>query len=53
MLNHQFPELLDATKSWKVNVVLDGEILVLKEGKVLNFTELQKRLNRKSISKKS
>src|SRR5690606_16216034 len=32
--------------------VLDGEILAYKEGRVLPFAELQRRLNRKSVSKK-
>jgi DNA ligase-1 len=34
------------------NFVIDGEILAVKEDKVLNFNELQKRLNRKNLTKK-
>ena len=34
------------------NFVLDGEILAVKDNEVLNFNELQKRLNRKTISAK-
>lgn len=36
----------------KGNFVLDGEILAVKDDKVLNFNELQKRLNRKNLTKK-
>jgi DNA ligase-1 len=32
--------------------VIDGEILAVKDDKVLNFNELQKRLNRKTLTKK-
>ncbi|WP_447640995.1 MULTISPECIES: ATP-dependent DNA ligase [Chitinophagaceae] len=52
LINTQFPELLDDLQNWKGDFVLDGEILACKEGKVSDFSELQKRLNRKSISKK-
>lgn len=52
LINTQFPELLDDLQNWKGNFVLDGEILACKERKVSDFSELQKRLNRKSISKK-
>ena len=36
----------------KGNFVLDGEILAVKDNQVLNFNELQKRLNRKTLTKK-
>ena len=36
----------------KGNFVIDGEILAVKDDKVLNFNELQKRLNRKTLTKK-
>ncbi|QTV05518.1 ATP-dependent DNA ligase [Faecalibacter bovis] len=52
LVTNQFPEIHEELLNWKGNFVLDGEILAYKEGKVLNFNELQKRLNRKTLSKK-
>lgn len=48
----QFPELNETLLNWKGNFVLDGEILAYKDNRVLNFNELQKRLNRKNLTKK-
>lgn len=52
LVTEQFPEIAETIKAMKGNFVIDGEILAVKEGKVLNFNELQKRLNRKTITKK-
>lgn len=52
IVTRQFPELNETLLNWEGNFVLDGEILAYKEGKVLNFNELQKRLNRKNLTKK-
>ena len=52
LVTEQFPEIAEVVKMMKGNFVLDGEILAVKEGKVLNFNELQKRLNRKTLTKK-
>lgn len=52
LITEQFPEITEVVKAMKGNFVLDGEILAVKEGKVLNFNELQKRLNRKTLTKK-
>ena len=52
LVNTQFPELVSALEKMEGNFVLDGEILAVKEEEVLNFNELQKRLNRKTISAK-
>ncbi|QES88117.1 ATP-dependent DNA ligase [Rhizosphaericola mali] len=52
LVNAQFPELLEDLQKWQGDFVLDGEILACNDGKVLDFSELQKRLNRKTISKK-
>lgn len=52
LVNPQFPELVEALSKLEGNFVLDGEILAVKEDEVLNFNELQKRLNRKTISAK-
>ncbi len=42
-----FPDLLDAMT---FNGALDGELLILREGRVQSFNVLQQRLNRKAIS---
>jgi len=52
LITEQFPEITEVVKMMKGNFVLDGEILAVKDGKVLNFNELQKRLNRKTLTKK-
>src|SRR5690606_29351622 len=52
LVTDQFPELVESLKKCEGNFVIDGEIIAWKEDKILNFSELQKRLNRKTISKK-
>lgn len=52
LVTEQFPEITEVVKNMNGNFVIDGEILAVKEGKVLNFNELQKRLNRKTLTKK-
>lgn len=52
LITNQFPEIIEEIVKWDGDFVLDGEILAFKNNKVLNFNELQKRLNRKSLSKK-
>jgi DNA ligase-1 len=52
LITEQFPEIAETVQTMKGNFVLDGEILAVKDGKVLNFNELQKRLNRKTLTKK-
>ncbi|NGM66738.1 ATP-dependent DNA ligase [Sphingobacterium sp. SGR-19] len=52
LVTDQFPEIRDNLLQWQGNFVIDGEILVVKEQEVMNFSALQKRLNRKTISKK-
>ncbi len=44
-----FPELIAAMPG---NVVLDGELLVMRDGEVASFNDLQQRLNRKLASSK-
>ncbi|WP_433900294.1 ATP-dependent DNA ligase [Sphingobacterium puteale] len=51
LVTEQFPEITDALRQWQGSFVLDGEILAAKEGQILNFNELQKRINRKVISR--
>lgn len=43
-----FPELIDA---FRLDAVLDGELLVLRDGHVAPFSDLQQRLNRKAPGK--
>lgn len=52
LVTDQFPEIRDTLLSFEGDFVLDGELLAYKETSVRNFSELQKRLNRKHISKK-
>jgi DNA ligase-1 len=44
-----FPEILEAMD---FHAVLDGELLVLRDGQVAPFADLQQRLNRKAVSAK-
>ncbi|MBJ7882418.1 ATP-dependent DNA ligase [Gelidibacter salicanalis] len=52
LVTSQFPELVAIMESFKEDFVIDGEILALKDNAVLLFNDLQKRLNRKNVSKK-
>ncbi len=52
LITEQFPEIKDVVQHMNGDFVIDGEILAVKDGKVLNFNELQKRLNRKTLTKK-
>ncbi len=52
LVTDQFPELQGLAPYLPDGVVIDGEILAVKDGQVLNFNQLQKRLNRKTVSKK-
>lgn len=48
-ISHAFP---DVTCRFHGEVVLDGELLVLRDGEVAPFNDLQQRLNRKNVSKR-
>ncbi|MEO6346532.1 MAG: ATP-dependent DNA ligase [Aquaticitalea sp.] len=52
LVTSQFPELVAAMETFEDDFVIDGEILALKDNAVLLFNDLQKRLNRKNVSKK-
>lgn len=52
LVTSQFPEVVDALAVFDNDFVIDGEILALKDNAVLLFNDLQKRLNRKNVSKK-
>ncbi len=51
-VTHRFPEVAAALEALSHNVILDGEIVAYaqSEGRCLQFSALQKRLGRKSVS---
>lgn len=49
-ITHRFPELLEPLKSLATDAILDGELLPVRDEKILPFAELQKRLGRKTVS---
>ncbi len=52
LLAGRFPEI-EAAADWLPDgTVLDGELLAWRDGKPLPFTELQRRINRKTVGKK-
>lgn len=53
LVTEQFPEIVEAFSYWEEDFVLDGEILGFSNGKLLSFTSLQRRLNRKVLTKKT
>ena len=52
LVTNQFPELVEAFSGVSNDFVIDGEILAVKNNNVLLFNDLQKRLNRKNVTKK-
>ncbi|MFZ1991884.1 MAG: cisplatin damage response ATP-dependent DNA ligase [Alphaproteobacteria bacterium] len=46
-ISNAFPDVLEHAPD---NVVIDGELLIMREGKVQSFAELQQRLNRKEVT---
>jgi DNA ligase-1 len=46
-VGHQFPEIVDAGRQLPVPLIVDGEVVAFKDGQVLPFALLQKRLGRK------
>lgn len=53
LMTEKFIEF-DSLKNLLPNgTVLDGEVLPFKEGKILSFNEMQKRIGRKNVSKKT
>jgi len=52
LLSGRFPEVEAATEWLPDGTVLDGELLAWRDGKPLPFTELQRRINRKTVGKK-
>ncbi len=52
LISEQFPELVEAGKHLPEGTAIDGEILPWKNGAVLSFSRLQRRLGRKNPSQK-
>ena len=52
LVTQQFPELVEGISNFIDDFVIDGEILAMKDNAVLLFNDLQKRLNRKNVTKK-
>ena len=48
-ITHRFPELVDPLNQLGTDVVIDGEVVPARGTKILPFSELQKRLGRKTI----
>ena len=48
-ITHRFPELVEPLRSLPTDVIIDGEIVPANESGILPFSELQKRLGRKSV----
>jgi ATP-dependent DNA ligase len=48
-ITHRFPELVDPLRSLPTDVIIDGEIVPANDQVILPFSELQKRLGRKSV----
>ncbi|HXM34476.1 MAG TPA: ATP-dependent DNA ligase, partial [Pyrinomonadaceae bacterium] len=49
-ITHRFPELIEPLKKLPTDAILDGEIVPARGGQILPFSELQKRLGRKTVS---
>jgi DNA ligase-1 len=49
-ISHRFPELIEPLQSLPTSVIIDGEIVPASDEAILPFSELQKRLGRKSVS---
>lgn len=52
LLNGRFPEVEALAARWPDGTVVDGEVLASRDGAVLPFALLQKRIGRKSVGKK-
>ena len=52
LIHERFPELLEPTEKLPDGTVLDGEILAWQDDHVLPFSELQRRIGRKTVGKK-
>lgn len=51
LITDRFPEVAQAAKALPDGTVLDGELLVMRQGHPASFAELQTRITRKTLSK--
>ncbi len=51
LITDRFPEVVQAAGELPAGTVLDGELLVMREGRPAPFAELQTRITRKTVSK--
>lgn len=49
-ITHRFPELIEPLRSLPTSTIIDGEIVPARREQILPFSELQKRLGRKTVS---
>ncbi len=52
LVTERYPEIIAEAARLKDGTVLDGEILAWKNGRVLPFSELQRRIGRKTVGKR-
>ncbi len=52
LMTDRFPELVDSSQLLPEGVALDGEIVGWKDGKILPFSEMQRRIGRKKLGPK-
>ena len=52
MILERFPELIEPISQLPDGTVLDGEILGWRDGQVLPFSDLQRRIGRKTVGRK-
>ena len=52
LMTERFPELTAAAESLPDGTVIDGEIVAFKDGAILPFSEMQRRIGRKQLGKK-
>ena len=52
LMTDRFPELLSASELLPDGTAIDGEIVAAKDGKILPFSEMQRRIGRKKLGNK-
>jgi DNA ligase-1 len=52
LINEAFPEIVAAGQPLPAGTVLDGELLAVRDGRLLGFTALSKRAGRRRVTKK-
>src|SRR6185436_17455517 len=52
LVTERYPELLEVGQRLPDGTVIDGEVLPWKDGAVMPFSQLQRRIGRKSLGKK-